>query len=168
MTYQFAHELCHILCGYDQDPHPNRWFEESLCEAASLFVLRRSAETWKTRPPYPNWKDYAKHLRSYADDRIKNAPLPEGKTLAAWYRENAEALAKNAEDRPKNSIVAGQLLPLLEEDASRWESIAWLNTEKMDERDRFRGLSRRVAEARPERHAKFIARVAKLFEVELK
>ncbi|GAG03367.1 unnamed protein product, partial [marine sediment metagenome] len=59
-TYQFSHELCHVLTNYEKKASPkNRWFEESLCEMASMFVLRRMAVTWQTSPPYPNWKSFA-------------------------------------------------------------------------------------------------------------
>src|SRR5262245_61871033 len=58
-AFQFAHEMGHVVCGFEEYPNPNQWFEETLCETASLFVLGRMAERWKTRPPWPNWKDYA-------------------------------------------------------------------------------------------------------------
>jgi hypothetical protein len=132
MTYQFSHELGHILCDYKDNPNPSKWFEEALCETASLFVLRRSAETWKTRPPYSNWKDYADALRKYADERIEKARLPAGKTLAAWHRENAEALSKNATDRPRNTTAATEILPLFEKAPERWESVGALNTGTFD------------------------------------
>ncbi len=167
-TFQFAHELCHILCGYDEDPHANKWFEESVCEAASLFVLRRSAETWKTSPPYPNWKDYAPHLKSYADDRTKAATLPGEKTFAQWYRDNEKELAKNAVDRDRNNVVAGQLLPLLEKDPSRWEAVAWLNTEKMDAATTFAQFLAAWHRNAPEKHRAFVKAVAALFEVEIR
>ena len=51
-AYQFAHELCHILTGFDRyKHHKHRWFEESPCELASLFALHRIAETWLENPP---------------------------------------------------------------------------------------------------------------------
>jgi hypothetical protein len=69
-AYQFAHELGHIHCGFRDGPRENLWFEESVCETASVFCLRAMAVTWKTTPPYPHWASYAPSLRSYADDVI--------------------------------------------------------------------------------------------------
>src|SRR6185503_2082204 len=86
-SFQFAHEMGHIVCGFEEYANPNLWFEETLCETASLFVLGRMGESWKTQPPYPNWKDYAGALQKYRDDRIAQAKLPEGRTLAAWFPE---------------------------------------------------------------------------------
>ena len=50
-AYQFAHEFCHILCGYDEDYKGNQWFEEAICETASLFALRAMARAWEHDPP---------------------------------------------------------------------------------------------------------------------
>ena len=98
-AYQFGHELCHVLCRYREAETGNKWFEESLCETASLFVLRRMAESWKTDPPYANWKGYAPSLAGYAEKRIEKFRLPEGQTLADWYPKHVDALRKTGEDR---------------------------------------------------------------------
>jgi beta-glucosidase len=126
-AYQFAHEFTHILANYDEHEQGNKWFEESICETASLFALRRMSETWKTNPPYPNWKDYSPALKKYADDRIHGGQLPPGKTLAQWYRENDALLRKDPGLRDKNTIVAVALLPLFEKQPESWETITWLN-----------------------------------------
>jgi len=126
-AYQFAHEVCHVLCRYDRDPTGNQWFEESLCEMASLFVLRRMATTWKTDPPYPNWRSYAVHLGAYADERIAAARLPEGTSLAEWYRVNRDALATVATDRERNTVVAAALLPLFEDQPHHWAAVPRIN-----------------------------------------
>ena len=84
-AFQFAHEMGHIVCGFEDYPNPNLWFEETLCETASLYALGRMAAGWKTRPPYPNWKSYASSLQKYRDDRMAQAKLPDGMTLAAWF-----------------------------------------------------------------------------------
>ena len=50
-VYQFSHELCHILTNFDRaKQHRHKWFEESLCELSSLFVLHRLAEIWAESP----------------------------------------------------------------------------------------------------------------------
>ena len=46
-VYQFAHELGHVMTNFDR--HRRRrhgWFDESMCELAALFVLRRLATVW--------------------------------------------------------------------------------------------------------------------------
>ena len=126
-AFQFSHEFCHILCGYRAGPNRNKWFEESMCELASLFALRQMSESWKTAPPYPNWKDYSGALASYADDRMKNSKLPPGETLADWYLAHEDQLALDAVNRDFNLVVAGALLPMFERQPQRWESGEFLN-----------------------------------------
>ena len=51
LAFQFAHEYCHVLA----DPRTVafdrfHWIEESMCEAASLFAMRRLSLTWRTAP----------------------------------------------------------------------------------------------------------------------
>lgn len=162
-TFQFAHELGHVLCGYDPDPHKQKWFEESVCEAASLYVLRRSAETWKTDPPYPNWKDYSTSLAAYADERLKASALPPGTTLAAWYTARKVQCEANAEDRPRNLIIAAQLLPLFEEDSTRWEAMTWLNTEEHTASTSFAEYLEAWERHCPPKHKPFVKRIRGLF-----
>ncbi len=165
MTYQFSHELCHILCDYKENPNPTKWFEESVCELASLFVLRRSAETWKTRPPYPNWKSYSSALRKYADERMEKARLPEGQTLAGWYRENAEALSKNATDRTRNTTVATELLPVFEGAPEHWEAVSFINKEQFDATTTFPRFLEAWHANCPEKHRPFVREIALKFGI---
>ena len=134
-AYQFSHELCHILCNFSDGPTANLWFEESLCEVASLFALRQMAEAWQTAPPYPNWKSYSASLFGYADERLTGGKLPPGITLAAWYRDQAERLAAEPTNRERNQVAAVSLLPLFEAQPAHWQSIAWLNALPPTRRD---------------------------------
>ncbi|MDG1670574.1 MAG: hypothetical protein P8H96_06890, partial [Akkermansiaceae bacterium] len=45
-AYQWAHELCHVLCGFREDGRENKWFEETLCELSSLFCMRAMVLDW--------------------------------------------------------------------------------------------------------------------------
>ena len=49
-TYQFSHELCHIFTNHEHREmapgvitRDHQWFEETLCEAVSLYTLERMA-----------------------------------------------------------------------------------------------------------------------------
>jgi hypothetical protein len=166
-SYQFAHEFCHVLCDYREAKNPNLWFEESLCETASLFAMRRMAETWKTKPPYPNWKSYSSSLASYADNRLKATKQLEEMTLGQWYREHEESLRKTATDREKNQMVAVALLPLLEKNPQHWQAVRHLNqwdkTQPLAFEAYLADWYRRV----PEQHKPFVAEVASLFDLSL-
>lgn len=166
-AYQFAHEMCHILCNYRDGNKDNLWFEESLCETASLFALRRMGDSWREAAPYPNWKSYAPSLSHYAQERIDSIKPPPGKTLAAWYREQEAALRKNGTDRDKNLIVAVALLPLLEKNPEHWRALEALNQWPADDKLTFPEYLRRWHAGVDVKHKSFVADVAKLFEITL-
>ncbi len=176
-AYQFAHEFGHALAVHPQDGrnrwkssvHANQWFEESLCEAASLFALRRMARTWETQPPYPNWRPFARHLQDYALERLQEPAhqLPPGATFSAWFAALEPALRTNATQRAWNTIIAGQLLPLLQESPRHWEALTTLN---LGARDRHKSFARYLSEWRSNsaaEHRPFIDRVAARFDVRL-
>ena len=78
-VYQFSHELCHILTHFDSyKKHKHKWFEESLCELASLHVLRSLAEDWKVDPPSEVFEAsaFARNHQSYAEKVEKKYPIP--------------------------------------------------------------------------------------------
>ncbi len=172
-AFQFAHEFCHALAqhseagirGWHEPKHANLWLEESLCETASLFALRRMSETWKTRAPYPNWRSYSAALASYAADRLALPAhqLPAGLTFKEWFAKHENALRANASLREKNVIVATQLLPLFEAAPENWEAVTFLNH---GPRVKGKTTVRKLADwqaAAPAAHRAFIARVGAIF-----
>ena len=167
-AYQFAHEFCHILCNYAQREHRNKWFEESLCELASLFALRRMSETWKTKPPYPNWKDYAPALTKYADERMQKAQLPAGVSLAEWFRRESEHLYGSATLQEKNTVVAVALLPLFERQPEHWEAVSYLNAVEPLKPQSLAAFLRQWRDAAPQKHRAFIEQIGRQFEIDLR
>ena len=134
LIYQFAHEMGHIVCDYKSHEHKNKWFEESICETASLYVLRKVATKWKTAPAISKAESYAANFYKYAQRRIDDAKLPEGKTFAEWFKDNFELLTiKNGDARNQQTIIASNvMLKHFERDPkSLWSAMAYLNTEKL-------------------------------------
>lgn len=166
-AYQFAHEFAHILSNYDEVSHSNKWFEESICEVASLFVLRRLADTWSNDPSSDSWKRYAPGFRKYAEGRIGKAKLPKGMTLARWYEANARQLAKTGYDRDKNSLVAVQLLPFFEKSPTHWEAVTWLAKAKKGHSESFADFLKAWEMQASEKHRPFIAAIAENFAIDL-
>lgn len=172
-AYQFAHEFCHICCGYEKKAgrnNQNQWFEESLCETASLFAMRRMAVAWKTNPPYPNWRSFAKHLDSYTADILANdkRKLPAHTTFTQWFALNESKLRENGGcDRDRNGVIANNvLLPLLEKHPENWEAIAYLNVEPPSEPAGFAQYLAAWRRAAPEKHRAFIQQIAETFGVQ--
>ncbi|HRF63605.1 MAG TPA: hypothetical protein PK708_12070 [Candidatus Competibacter sp.] len=128
-SYQFAHELCHILSNYERLRLPqNKWFHESLCELASIFVIRQMSLTWQAYPPYPDWASYSSSLATYAADLITQPAntLPSGESFQNWLLLNEPGLQKDPYQRALNRLVAVRLLPSFERTPGIWRTIPHL------------------------------------------
>jgi hypothetical protein len=111
-TYQFAHELCHYIIDKPSPESVGRfdWLEESLCELASFFCLKKMSQTWQINPPYSNWCDYAICLEKYPENQ---RPIrKDTKPFADWLEENIEELSKKRYMRDENAIIAWRLFSL--------------------------------------------------------
>lgn len=127
-VYQFSHELCHVMTRFDLcKGHRHKWFEESLCELASLFVLHRLAQVWTERPfpDIPGAAEFAPHHRTYAKKVAEGYDRPVA--LPEWLAENVEAMQMNPCNRDLNGVVALALLDGFLEEPSLWPECAWLN-----------------------------------------
>ena len=125
-VYQFAHEFCHVLSGYERlKNNPNNWFHEAICELASVFTLRRMVGRWAAQPLYPNRAWYAQALKQYSENMISRpgVRLPEGVTLQAWLSSHEDALREDEYQREKNALVAYALLPIFESTPEGWNAI---------------------------------------------
>jgi hypothetical protein len=117
-----------------------QWFEETLCEVASIYTLRQMAVTWKSSPPFPHWKSYAPWLREYADEMLAiehRQGASEG-GLPAWYALNGDALAGDPYVRERNEFCATALLPRFEAAPEQWNSLRYLNGGGSTAADTFR------------------------------
>ena len=129
LTYQFSHEFCHVLSGYENlREGPNNWFHEAICELASVFTLRRMTKNWLVNPPYSNWKSYSGTLAEYTKRLLscEERQLPSGVTLREWLSREEEELRRDPHRRNENAIVAYSLLPLFESEPWGWNSIRQL------------------------------------------
>ncbi len=127
-AYQFAHEFCHVLSGYERlHGNPNNWFHESICEMASIFVLRRMGERWQHQPPYENWTSYSASLTKYADDQLRGHECLHASKrppdFHVWLLENEADLRANPYLRDRNGVVASKLLLDFEQEPGGWNAI---------------------------------------------
>ncbi|MDA0588333.1 MAG: hypothetical protein O2820_10025 [Planctomycetota bacterium] len=165
-AFQFAHEFGHIVCNYREVENPQLWFEESLCECASLFALRRMAVEWRTNPPYSNWKSYSTSLTDYASNRI--AQFEERKeSTAEFYKQHQKELEKTATNRDLNGFVALKLLPLFEKTPGAWQSLRYLNLGDPKENKAFADYLSGWHDRVPAEHKAFVRSVAAEFEFDL-
>jgi hypothetical protein len=172
-VYEFSHELCHVVANYEHHAPPrsarHQWFEEALCETASLYTLKRFSATWGASPPRPEWAAYALAMHEYTERMLNESHrrLPERSTLADWLRRNGPALRDNPYLRDRNEVVANQLLPLLEENPANWEAIGFLNVEVPDDNASFRDYLHQWYRRAPLQHRQFIRRTLSLLGEEV-
>ena len=129
-VYQFSHELCHVMTGFDRyRDHKHKWFEETLCELASLFVLRRLAKVWEDTPPAdiigakefaPNHRTYAKHIQNKYGGVLDSQPQD-------WLAMNIKLMEDDPCKRDLNGVVAVSLLGRFSDDPSLWRDCESLN-----------------------------------------
>ena len=129
-VYQFSRELCRILTNFDRaGQHRHKWFEESLCELSSLFVLHRLAETWAESPPAGVFEaaDFAPNHREYAEYVEAEYIISSGEDVSGWLAENISVLETSPAESKLNGVVAAALLDRFREDPSLWGECGWLN-----------------------------------------
>jgi hypothetical protein len=166
-AFQFSHEIGHILCGFREGEQSNHWFEEMLCETASLFALKKLSEDWKKNPPYPNWKSFAKSFDEYAKERIEQQPWPKELSLADWYAKERELLVKDGKNRERNLMVAIRMLPFFEKDPAGWAACSALNEKKGKGKRSFETYLRDWYEScRTDEHRDFVRKITKEFGYE--
>ena len=125
-SYQFAHEFCHLVSNYEQRfGKPNQWFDESICETASLFTLRSMGASWREKPPYSNWRSFARNLTAYADTQAGKVELQpsDNENWDDWFQRHESRGRGDPYNREGNRSVALRLLPLFEQHPEGWNAI---------------------------------------------
>ena len=130
LSYQFSHELMHVVTNYgNTKSDPNQWFEEAICEAASIQAIKDMSVSWQTNPPYPNFKSYSANLASYYESLVteNSRYLSSGDSIEAWYLREKNSLRADPGQRNKNEVVGTQLFFFLNAEPERWRAVKYLN-----------------------------------------
>ena len=126
-VYQFAHELMHVRAGFRNDARENKWLEETLCELASLHVLRTLSVTWENDAPLPHFKGFRHHLKDYAQKIIASREKIDLEKLPLYYSEHRAQLRTDSARRELNGAMAVVLLPLFKKDPKHFLALSTLN-----------------------------------------
>jgi len=158
--YQFAHELTHVRANFQPTDHENKWLEETLCETASLFALRKLSKHWEKNAPNDALKNYRKSLAAYAATVIKGREPLTLKTSPAFYQKHEATLRKSATERSLNGAFANLILPLLEAEPGHWKVLPHF--------PRIKGSSltshfQAWRKASPKEHHSFLTKVEAIF-----
>ena len=180
LTYQYAHEYCHMFVRYwlfgggngawtATNPslnHANMWFQESLCEMASLWALQYVGQEWeKGSPPegerpYPHWGGQGNNLIDYYKNHVKGRKTFDSpKECYEWMQANMAGLKKGSRDL--NTIVAMQLLPLFMEKPLTWEVFPYMNLGGQDKDQSLRTHLRAWHKAAPADMKQHVVNIAK-------
>lgn len=121
-AYQFAHELCHMRIPFFVGDDL-RWFEESVCEMASHFFLRRLAAELAAGKydDHPALRKYAPKFATYSAEILSG-----GKTIDLHSERQMRRFTLNCYLREENLYVAKCLLPIFEENPVLWEAVLYL------------------------------------------
>jgi hypothetical protein len=134
LSYQFGHELGHVLCNSWQansKPRPPcQWLEESIVEAFSIRGLGRLAPSWQSNPPFAGNAAFAVAIREYRQNVIKNYRQAGQQTsdaeIASWFRESRSALEKSALSEIEGPFII-RVASELERDIACVEDLGALN-----------------------------------------
>lgn len=167
-VYEFSHEFLHILARYDlHQPHvkpSHKWFEETVCEAASLYMLGKYARTWEQSAPRPEWRAYSREMVRFAERAFNehHRRLPRNVSFEQWFLMHEQALIHKPHLREKNELVAMQLLPILEQTGD-WRALEYLNVDPGDDGSRFHEFLVRWHQATPRSQRALISQTFSLF-----
>lgn len=111
-AYQFAHEFCHYLIRgtFEGGLKGLMWFEETICELSSRFVLLRLSTQWSNL--FPGREYYQPAVKEYFEDLVTGSPITLTLPLSQYEDRHSEALRLPVYHRGLYSEMAQALLPV--------------------------------------------------------
>ena len=96
LSYQFGHELGHVLCNsWPADARPRlpcQWLEEAIVEAFSIRGLGLLSQSWEFDPPFAGDSAFGQAIANYRRIIIANYARGGATEIAAWFRANRRKL----------------------------------------------------------------------------
>src|SRR5229473_381201 len=133
LSYQFGHELGHVLCNsWDAQSKPRppcQWLEEAMVEAFSIRGLGLLAASWERNPPFAGDAAFGAAIREYRENLIKNyrgaGEQMSDAEIASWFRVSRSALESGSAFSGGPLIV--RIVGELERDNACVEDLGGLN-----------------------------------------
>lgn len=133
-TYQFAHELGHVLTNWERKPNRDlrySWFEETLAELASAFTIR----AYEANPPAvmgftsESWSNYfdSNYTNGYSVTLESNWSISSTQPVKDWFYRLNNLLTNDCCIRELNWAVAREMLPSFVEDPTLWHAASYIN-----------------------------------------
>lgn len=159
-VYEFAHEYCHYLIGVPMESKKETtfWFEETICNLASLTFLRRMAVCWKAYDlelvPNKQEQEVLSLLKTAApnNEMLLQFHLNENpridKLLPDWIESKMPILSQPEYQREMYNQMAVVLFDLFEKNPDLWRVIPYLSRPSLDEYTDFRSFITRTLSQR--------------------
>ena len=123
--YQFFHELCHFMVSLDVCDS-FRWFEETICQIMSWFILERIYEKRDIspcKPLAPYYDCFPRYIQEDMDKRYRLNGLP----LSNFILKNLAYLKRECEDHFVNRTIGYEIYPLFKEHPNLWRIVQYLD-----------------------------------------
>lgn len=129
--YQLAHELCHLYSNHSLSRgHKHKWFEESLCECASLAVLTKLGADWINFAISSYNPNYGTSITNYIND-VKGGVVQKfdrNDVFSSWLSSVIPQLETSSTQRELNKVVAVFMFDsLLSNSPNAWSAVTTLN-----------------------------------------
>ncbi|EJJ9540437.1 hypothetical protein NKF71_001250 [Salmonella enterica] len=136
--YQFIHEYCHIRTNYREHNRKLGWFEESICETASLYFLDIISTRWNHNPPLKYLKGYDKFILEYQKKVKQNVCLKQD--FLEWFSFKRKYfdethLEEHSSKRNDYFIISKHILPLFYSNPELWNALTYWNAWEQDIND---------------------------------
>lgn len=140
-VYQFSHEYCHFLINgpLDGELETTFWFEESICELASMYFLNRTTLRWRSYNPIripgmpiSSQQDVLQRLKVFAPKQqkylanLRNENPSIDTPLYFWLDENMSILSEPVYHRNMYNQIANLLLDLFIDYPDLWKLLPFL------------------------------------------
>jgi hypothetical protein len=134
LSYQFGHELGHVLCNSwnaQSQPHnPCQWLEETMVEAFSIRGLGCLAASWERNPPFAGDAAFGSAIREYRGNLLKNyggakVQISDAE-FASWFRASRSVLERSALSGIEGQLII-RVVSELERDIACVEDLGALN-----------------------------------------
>lgn len=134
LSYQFGHELGHVLCNswdaHSQPHSPCQWLEESMVEAFSIRGLGLLAASWERNPPFAGDAAFSTKIREYRENLFKKyrgaGEQESDAEIASWFRTSRSALEQSTLSGIEGPLII-RIVSELEGDIACVEDLGALN-----------------------------------------
>lgn len=104
VIYQLSHELCHFYLRQNKNDKETtiKWFEETICEAVSLYMLDFCCKNWTKCELYSKNLNFAKDLEKYLKNLLE---VPEERILNRISTQNELIAFNNTCEAERNKRI---------------------------------------------------------------